>query len=387
MKKFICIFCTLTIVNVCRAELRETTTELRQNGLFGFPQKEAKVFCDEPTLRFSVWNNDKYLFAQTILWTVHNASLGTNQYNQEVGDWAVLMLDVNADGKSTPNVDRDYILNPSPGEDGLYYVVETGLRSSTFIKNDSKGRGVIRYVKTIDGSLVRVDTYLIPLAEISRHAGEKLRMAYWGGSPKPPLTVNSTSYTRAGKNYNRWDIPRSQYNEYILAKGGEIDPNQVPEDRTVIYLPSHKTAPMPKVGEIAPEISVKEWINFQKLPTLASLRGKIVVVDFWASWCIPCIVCIPHLNELAHKYSGENFQLLSLVQEGHQTMNPFMTNHQVDYPIGLESSSFDDYGITGIPCTFVIGPTGKILWNGNSASPEIDKVIAKAMALNSNSAE
>ncbi|MGA2029478.1 MAG: TlpA disulfide reductase family protein, partial [Verrucomicrobiota bacterium] len=347
MKKSFFILCTLTLVNLCGAnELLKTAAELRENGVFGFPQKEAKVFCDQPTLRFSVWNNDKYLFAQAILWTDDDASLSKDRYNRLTYDWSFLMLNVNPDGKVTPNVDREYVLNP--GTPGLYYVIELGIRTQTGVYNDSKGHGAIRYIKNADGKLIRVDTYLIPLAESSRHVGEKLRMAYWGFSPKPPLTVNSTGYTRAGKDYIRWDIPLSQYHEYVLAKGGEIDATQVPEGRNDVSL----STSMPKIGETAPEISAKEWINLKEPLTVAALRGKVVVVDFWATWCGPCVEGIPHLNELQRKYSSKNFQLLSLVEEGHQTMDPFLTKRHVEYPIGLESSSLDDYGITGIPDAF-----------------------------------
>jgi thiol-disulfide isomerase/thioredoxin len=374
MKKSFFILCTLTLVNLCGAEeLLKTVAELRENGVFGFPQKEVKVFCDQPTLRFSVWNNDKYLFAQAILWTDDDASLGKDRYNRLTYDWSFLMLNVNPDGKVTPNVDREYVLNP--GTPGLYYVIELGIRTQTGVYNDSKGRGAIRYIKIADGKLIRVDTYLIPLAEISRHVGEKVRIAYWGFSPKPPLTVNSTGYTRAGKDYTRWDIPLSQYHEYVLAKGGEIDTTQVPEGRNDVSL----STSMPKIGEVAPEISAKEWIN-SKIPlTLADLRGKVVVVDFWATWCGSCIEGIPHLNELQRKYSSKNFQLLSLVEEGHQTMDSFLTKRHIEYPIGLESSSLDEYGITGIPDAFVIDQTGKIIWSGDPASPEMDKIIAKAL--------
>lgn len=331
------------------------------------------MFCDGPTLRFSVCNDDKHLFAQAILWTDDDDSLGRDRFNRLTYDWSFLMLNVNPDGKVTPGVDREYVLNP--GTPGLYYLVELGIRSQTGSHDDSRGRGALRYIKTADGKRVRVDTYLIPLTEIFRHVGEKLRMAYWGFSPKPPLTVNSTSYTRAGKSYNRWNIPLAQYNEYILTHSGEIDVTEVPEGREDI--PTNTA--MPKVGEAAPEIFAKEWINSKKPLTLAGLRGKVVVVDFWATWCVPCIECIPHLNDLQRKYSDKNFQLVSLVREGRQTMGPFLAKYQVDYPIGLECGSLDAYGITSIPHAFAIDQTRKIIWSGDASSPEMDKAIAKAL--------
>ena len=303
MKKVIFILCALAIVNMCDAdESLKTIAQLRENGAFDFPQKESKVLCDQPTLRFSVWNNDEFLFAQAILWTDDDGSLGKTADNREIGDWSVLMLDLDADGKSTPNLDRDYVLNPYPRMEGLHYVIELGTRNQTGLYSDSKGRGAIRHVKTSDGKLVRVDTYLIPLAEISRHVGDNLQFIYWGSSPKPPLTVNSAGYERAGKDYSRWSIPRSQYHEYVLAKGGEIDAAQVPEGRHDISLSTHKNVPMPKVGEAAREISAKEWMNLKDPPTLANLRGKVVVVEFWATWCGPCVEGIPHLNEIGRAH-------------------------------------------------------------------------------------
>ncbi len=136
---------------------------------------------------------------------------------------------------------------------------------------------------------------------------------------------------------------------------------------------------MPKTGSVAPEISVKEWINLKGMPTLASLRGKVVVVEFWATWCGPCIEGIPHLNKLQYQYAGKDFQLLSLVQEGHKTMDKFLARNQVDYPIGLESNSLEGYGISSIPQAFVINQIGKIIWEGNSDSKELDDAISSAM--------
>jgi thiol-disulfide isomerase/thioredoxin len=372
MKKRCFILGVMAMIHACAAEeLPTTATALRDDGAFGFPQKEATVICDRPTLRFSVWNNDQYLFAQAIMWTDDDAAVGKDQYDRVTFDWSCLMLNVDPNGKVTPNVDREYVLNPGPP--GLYYVTELGIYSQTGMYDDSKGRGAIRYL-TVDGKLVRVDTYLVPLVEISRHAGETLRMAYWGFSPKPLLTVNSTSYV-SEKKYNRWAMPLSEYHEYTLTNGGEIDVAAVPEGREDI--PTNSA--MPKIETAAPEISAKEWINSKTPLTLAGLRGKVVVVDFWATWCTSCTEGIPRLNELQRKYAGKNFQLLGLVREGHQTMDPFLAKRRVDYPIGLESRSLDEYAITEIPLALVIDPEGKIIWIGDPASPEMDKAVARAL--------
>lgn len=353
--------------------------DLRATGAFGFPQKESKVVFDQPALRFSVWNNDEFLFAQAVLWTDGDGSLGKTEDNREIGDWSQLMLDLDADGKATASLDRDYILNPWPSMQGLHYQILTGAGSSTALKKDSKGRGAVRFVQTAPGQQVRVDTFLVPMAEISRKVGDKIQICYWGSSAKPRLTVNAAGYDRKGQEYYGHHIPRITYRAYELAKGGELDPVQVPEGRNDISISNRKEVPMPKVGEPAREIAAQEWVNLKERPTLESLRGKVVMLEFWATWCGPCVEGIPHLNELSKKYAGKDFQLLSFVEEGHKTMDKFLARHPVQYPIGLESTALEEYGISGIPHAFVLDRKGRILWHGHTDSPALEKTIANAI--------
>jgi hypothetical protein len=71
---------------------------------------------------------------------------------------------------------------------------------------------------------VRVDTYLIPLQEISKRIGDKIGICLYASSPKPPLSVNSVTFD----NYR----PHNTYTEYVLTQGRSIDPTKVPEGRT-----------------------------------------------------------------------------------------------------------------------------------------------------------
>ena len=353
--------------------------KLRKSGAFEFPQNEAKVLCERPDLRFSVWNNQQYLFAQAVLWDDNDSSLGKSEENREIGDWSQVMLDLDADQKPTVRVDRNYMLNPWPNLSGLRYDVCLGEGATTGIEGDSKGRGAIRYLDLPNGRRVRVDTYLIPLEEISRKVGDRIRLCYWGYSPKPALTLNSAGYEHPRKPYYGYNVPLSEYHDYVLAEGGQIDATKVPEGRTDISLSHQKGAPTPQVGQLAPEISAKDWINLKTPLTLASLRGKVVLLEFWATWCGPCVDGIPHLNELQHKYAGQNFQLLTLVEEGHQTMDKFLKRKPVDYPIGLESTSLDNYGVNVIPQAFLIGTDGKILWHGHPAEQDMEQAISTAV--------
>src|SRR5215470_10705679 len=133
-----------TICSACASSQSPTSlAELRKDGAFGFPQKQAKVLCDNSELRFSVWNNQEYLFAQAVLWKDNDSSLGKTEDNREIGDWSNLLLNVDADGQPTPKVDRNYMLNPWPHLGGLHYQICLGGGATTTIKSDSHGRGAI----------------------------------------------------------------------------------------------------------------------------------------------------------------------------------------------------------------------------------------------------
>jgi hypothetical protein len=92
----------------------------RRDGAFDFPQAQATVLCDEPDLRVSAWNDASYLYIQAILWKDDNDALDKSADGRPIGDWGALSLDVDADGKVTPERDLEYCLNPWVGQPGPY---------------------------------------------------------------------------------------------------------------------------------------------------------------------------------------------------------------------------------------------------------------------------
>lgn len=152
--------------------------------------------------------------------------------------------------------------------------------------------------------------------------------------------------------------------------------------------PSKLFAGPPKLGDIPPEIEAKEWFNSPPL-TLASLKGKIVVVEFWATWCPPCRRSIPHLVELHKKYSGKGVVIIGLSDEppamvrlaveNGLPVNPLYPEKKVKviYPVGAGSRSAIAYNVRSIPYAFIINPEGKLAWDGHPM--EMDEALEEIL--------
>jgi thiol-disulfide isomerase/thioredoxin len=132
-------------------------------------------------------------------------------------------------------------------------------------------------------------------------------------------------------------------------------------------------------GKNAPEIKAGKWLNTPPL-TLASQRGKIIVVEFWATWCPPCRASIPHMISLYNKYNGLGVIFVALTNEDLDTVKPFAAENKMNYPIGVKSETSKDYSVTGIPHAVIVGKEGNVLWQGHPMAgleEELKKIVGK----------
>ncbi|MFN0134040.1 MAG: TlpA family protein disulfide reductase [Phycisphaerales bacterium] len=350
--------------------------DLKADGAFGFPQKDATVLCDTPTLRVSAVSDREHVYVQAIIWTDNDATVGQTDDGRDIGDWSNLDIDADGDGKITPQVDRSYALNPWPKLAGLHYSVKVSDRGSTGLQGDSKGRGSIQYVDHA-GTKVRVDNYLVPIAELGAKPGGTIRLAYWGSSPTPKLVVNSVGF-ESKKAYYAHSLPREKYHTVAVAdRAPVIDSGKVPEGRGTIAVEAKTESP--KVGAVPPPVASKDWINWKgkEAPTLDSLKGKVVVIEFWATWCAPCVAGIPHLNKVHDEYSPKGLVILSLTDQATDHVRKFMEKREMRYVVGTGSATGQAYGVEGIPHAVIINKEGTVAWIGHPADPAFDETIAR----------
>ncbi len=146
-----------------------------------------------------------------------------------------------------------------------------------------------------------------------------------------------------------------------------------------------------RVGDLAPEFTMNEWLKGAP-ETLAAGKGKtIYVLDFWATWCMPCIQGIPHLNELQERYRDKGVVIVGVTGpvRGQQLsqVKQFMAQRgsAISFSIAWDQSNkmwsnyLDGVGANGIPYMMIIDKNSRIAWHGYP-SPNMDRVLDELVA-------
>jgi thiol-disulfide isomerase/thioredoxin len=116
-------------------------------------------------------------------------------------------------------------------------------------------------------------------------------------------------------------------------------------------------------GKSAPDFTLKDLSG--KPVTLSSLRGKVVLLNFWATWCPPCRQEIPSMMLLNKVMEGKPFQMLAVSEDagGKEAVAGYFKESGAFLPVLLDGDQAigQRYGLTGVPETFIIGKNGVIL--------------------------
>jgi len=140
-------------------------------------------------------------------------------------------------------------------------------------------------------------------------------------------------------------------------------------------------------GKPAPDFAVERWYNTDTAPNLA---GKLTVIDFWATWCGPCVAAIPHMNEIANAYRndvacvGVSDESWRNFQEG--TAKKRLSKSDFKYSVGTDPQARmkNAFGIQAIPHVAIVSSDGIVRWQGHpmSLNPQtMNELVAANRAL------
>lgn len=372
-------FLSLATILLCQTS-HAAAGEISTEAAHGLAISQGKLLCDSDELRVHAWNDSTHLIVQAVAWKDGDETLGETADGRKIGDRGTLILDLDNNRKRTPRIDRSYSLNPWPTIPGLRYSIPYERGASSHIKGDSIGRGCIRFEPNGD-KRVRVDTYVVPLSEVGLKVGQTISLAVLVASPSPEFVANSVGYQSSRPVYYAHSLPYEKFHEYTLINSDSaIESSKIPagrEDAPAVVRGTPEE--MPASGTVPPELTATAWLNTGEPLTLKKLKGRVVLIDFWATWCGPCVAGIPHLNKLQTEYEDDGLTIVSFTDQSRRGIENFLKQQEMNYAIGTGSQLSLKYGVVGLPHAFLIGRDGKLLWHAVPTEAVLDEQVKKAL--------
>lgn len=152
------------------------------------------------------------------------------------------------------------------------------------------------------------------------------------------------------------------------------------------------------IGEPAPEILVKHWINSDPL-TLEALRGQVLLVEFWATWCRSCVEVFPKVKRLHEQHADKGLSVLALTRHYYTSPSPvdsaeqelelihnYVREHSLLFPVGVSEDATTQmaYGAVGLPTVALIDRNGVVrafgrFDGGEEGDPLFEEVLARCL--------
>lgn len=138
----------------------------------------------------------------------------------------------------------------------------------------------------------------------------------------------------------------------------------------------------PVLPRAVPAFSVKTFQG-KEVPFSSLASGRPVLVDFWATWCAPCVSAMPELQRLHKKHAAKGFSVVGIsIDEEHDKARKFAEKKKLAYPVYLdaaETPAWSTFHVRSIPAVFLVDAQGRIVqqWLGKVDMKEVEQAVAR----------
>ena len=163
-----------------------------------------------------------------------------------------------------------------------------------------------------------------------------------------------------------------------------------PEMSNQEFRPVEESVPAPVLfsditGKKRPDFSLADVTG--TIRNISEWDGKLIAVNFWATWCLPCLKEIPELIDLQDRYGDQGFQVIGIALQRPDVLGEFINEHKMNYPVlageALAILVAESYGnLLGVlPYTAIIDPTGKVVFTkaGPVSGTEVEEIIEEIL--------
>jgi thiol-disulfide isomerase/thioredoxin len=138
----------------------------------------------------------------------------------------------------------------------------------------------------------------------------------------------------------------------------------------------------PKSGESAPRLYAKKWFNTPKPLTLAELRGKVVLLDFWGQWCPPCVQGLPQMEALHNKFKDQGLIVIGVHTSGgiSKPMEAYLKDRKVTFPVVVDTgATMESYVLDSLPSCALVDKDGNLVWKVSEDHPVFESRIEELL--------
>ena len=242
----------------------------------------------------------------------------------------------------------------------------------------------MRHARGSDGEAAKAMLSLVEQVVQRNKPGSRLRvLAAYHFASEQLSSLNDLGVSGSNRRVMRKQL--TKHAKLVLEEGDDITVwRQLATDQAAVLL---KTIENLSIGRTLPNAKAR-LVGGGGEDQLENYRGKVVLLDFWATWCVPCVANLPKVIELKEEMKGKPFEVIAIsIDDSDEDVIEFMEKEMalplVNWHVGRESQLYKDWNIKSVPTYFLIDEKGIIHASGsfkgiaNRARELVDELIGK----------